>query len=139
MAKRLQHTPDHRFINHQLEHYVGGTWERICFAAAITMTLVFVWASVAPAAGRIPPSGMHHLTHLASFAVLAMAWSFAYPRVRPVLVVLPVVAFGFMQEAIEIVGHGHAFEFSDAIVDAVGTVAGVTFSRLLLFARIPGE
>ena len=109
---------------------------RVCLAIAVTMTLAFLWAGVSPAAGRIAPSGMHDLTHFASFGVLAMAWSFAYARVPSMLVVLSVVAFGFVQEAIEIIGHGHAFEFSDTIVDALGTVAGVACARLLLFARI---
>ena len=118
---------------------MGGTWERVWFAVAITMTLVVLWASVAPAASRIPPSGTHHLGHLVSFGVLAMAWSFAYARAPWVLVLCLVAAFGFMQEAIEIVGHGHAFEVSDAIVDAMGAVAGVAFSRLLLSARISGN
>jgi hypothetical protein len=81
---------------------------------------------------------MHDLAHLASFAVLAIVWSFAYPRLPLLLVVLPVAALGFVQEAIEIVGHGHPFEFSDAIVDALGAVAGVICSRLLLLARIRG-
>lgn len=112
--------------------------ERIFLAVAVTMTFVFLWASVAPVASRIAPSGLHqHLTHFASFGVLAMAWSFAYPRVPSVLVLLPVATFGFIQEAIEIVGHGHAFEFSDAFVDAVGTVAGVAFSRLVQIPATP--
>ena len=102
--------------------------ERGCLVIAVTLTLVFLWASLVPAASRIAPSGMHHLAHVASFGVLTTLWSFAYPRVPSVLMVLSVAAFGFIQEAIEIVGHSHAFEFSDAIIDAVGTVAGVTFA-----------
>jgi hypothetical protein len=112
---------------------------RLSRVAAVTMTFLFLWASVAPAASRIAPSETHHLAHLASFVVYAMTWSVAYPRVRSVLVVLPVAAFGFMLEAIEIVGHSHAFEFYDAIDNAVGTVAGVALSRVLLFAQIPSE
>jgi hypothetical protein len=112
--------------------------ERVCLVIAVTMTLVLLWASVTPAAGRIAPSETHHFAHFATFGVLAVAWSFAYPRAPWVLVMSLVVAFGFVQETIEIVGHGHAFEFLDAIVDAVGTAAGVAASRLLLalFARV---
>lgn len=92
------------------------------------MTLVLVWASMVPVGASIPH---HHLTHLVTFGLFAMAWSFALPRVPAVLIAVTILAFGFAQEALEIVGHAHGFELSDAIVDGVGAVAGVAFSRLL--------
>ena len=82
-------------------------------------------AGVVPSAGQPFQSWMHWLAHFVAFAVLAFAWKCGLPQVPAWIVAIGTVAFGFAHEAIEIVGHSHAFEPEDALVDAAGAIAGV--------------
>jgi len=108
-------------------------FEHICKVVAVTMTILFIWASMVPAGSRIAPSETHYLAHLGSFGLFGLAWSLAYPRVWSLGMLFFVTTFGFILEAIEIVGHGHSFEVYDAIDDSVGAAAGVATSRLLRY------
>ena len=45
------------------------------------------------------------------------------------------MAFGFAQEAIEILGHAHGFELADALVDALGTGFGILLAAV--FSKSP--
>jgi len=107
-------------------------FERAFLTCALLLTIVLLWAGVAPSASKLEPSRLHHLAHFVSFAVLAIAWSFALPRVPAVLIALSVVGFGLAQEVIEIFGHSHGLELRDVIVDAAGALAGVVFARVYL-------
>jgi len=69
-------------------------------------------------------SAPHDLLHVAAYAILALAWVHGLPRVPAFVVALAVAAFGVLHEALEIAGHSHAFEPSDAIMDAVGAALG---------------
>ena len=89
------------------------------------MTIVLLGAGVVPAAGRVVPAGSHWIAHFVSFAIVAFIWKFGLPKVSVFSLALAVVAFGFAHEAIEIVGHAHPYEWSDAVVDAIGAVVGV--------------
>jgi hypothetical protein len=62
--------------------------------------------------------------------ILAFAWRWGLPGVSALIVALALIAFGFVHEAIEIIGHAHAYELGDAVVDAIGSIVGVLLARL---------
>jgi VanZ family protein len=92
---------------------------------AIALTIALLWASFLPTVGQTF-GGDHHLSaHLISFAILALAWTWALTRAHTSIVALFVIGFGFLQEGIEIFGHGHPFEINDVVIDALGAIIGV--------------
>ena len=105
--------------------------QRISVACAIVLTIILLWASVAPSGGEFV-ARHHRSAHLISYAILGVAWRVALMRISGWLVALFVIAFGFLQEGIEIVGHSHPFEVSDALINALGAMAGVGFAQLAL-------
>jgi hypothetical protein len=102
---------------------------RISAVCAIVLTFILLWASVFPSGGEIV-ARHHRGAHLISYAMLAFAWRVALARLAWWLVALFVIAFGFMQEGIEVFGHFHPFEVNDALVNALGAIAGVGFAQL---------
>jgi VanZ family protein len=88
------------------------------------LTVVLLWAGVVPSAGQSFKGGSHWLAHFASFAMLAFALRCGLPRASTLAVALAVIAFGAVHEAIEIIGHVHAYELGDVIVDAIGAGIG---------------
>ena len=101
------------------------------FLAAVALTVVLLAVSWVP----IPPSAAyghwHGIAHLGAFAALGFLWRRAEPRAPLLGVAAAVVAFGFAQEAIEVIGHAHGFELKDALVDAVGATAGIVAAHVL--------
>jgi VanZ family protein len=94
------------------------------------LTIVLLWAGVVPSTGQAFKADLHWPAHLVSFAILAFAWRCALPRVSALIIALAVIAFGAVHEAIEIIGHDHAYELEDAIVDAIGTLIGLVVAHL---------
>ena len=97
------------------------------------MTLLQLWAAWDPSAGEFAAGRLHlHvIAHFGSFALLALAWACGLPGVPIVAIALAVAAFGFAQEAVEVLGHAHPFEWHDALIDAAGALFGVLAARLL--------
>src|SRR5574340_1247162 len=112
------------------ENQIRYNLQRVFLACAIALTVVLLWAGIVSAAGQALGGGSHWLAHFVSFAILAFAWRCGLPRVSAFIVVLAVIAFGFAHEAIEVVGHAHAYELGDAVVDAIGAIAGVLLGYL---------
>jgi VanZ family protein len=106
--------------------------QRAFLALAIPLTIVYLGASVMPSAGRTFSGEWHWSAHVFAFVILAIAWRGALPRVPALVVTLAVIGFGFVQEAIEMVGHAHAFEWRDAIVDTMGVIIGMLLVSLLV-------
>jgi len=104
---------------------------RAFLGAALALSAALVWASFIPAAGHAFGGGWHWLAHFGAFLALALAWRGALPRAPAWGVALGVIAFGFAQEAIEVVGHAHGYELGDALVDALGAVVGIALARLV--------
>ena len=113
--------------------------ERIFIGFGIAMTIAFVWAASNPLPGKVLAAfswsalwlyAAHYAAHFAAFATYAVVWSLGLPRVRPVVLACAVIAFGFLHEAYEIQGHSHGFELDDAIVDALGAIAGLAAREL---------
>lgn len=46
------------------------------------------------------------------------------------MIALPVIGFSFLQEAIEIFGHGHPFESNDVVIDVLGASLGVMLAQV---------
>jgi len=40
------------------------------------------------------------------------------------------MGFGFLQEVIEIFGHGHPFESNDVVIDVLGAIIGVMLAQI---------
>jgi len=51
-------------------------------------------------------------------------------RVSTTVVALYVMGFGFLQEVIEIFGHGHPFESNDVVIDVLGAIIGVMLAQI---------
>lgn len=105
---------------------------RVSLVCAIALTIVLVWASVVPFAGEVFGAKHHRSAHLVSFAILALAWRVALPHMPSWAVALIVVGFGFLHEAIEVIGHAHPYELSDALIDGIGAIMGVTVAQIAM-------
>ena len=79
----------------------------------------------------------HRSAHLISYAALAFAWRGTLTRTPTWILVIAVIAFGFLQEGVEVVTHAHPYELSDAMLDAVGALVGAVGARVAL--RILGN
>jgi VanZ family protein len=110
----------------------GVRSNRVFLSAAIAMTLVQLWVAHEPLVGQaVGRPHMHAVAHFASYLVLSFAWVFGLPAVPSTAIALAVSAFGFGQEALEIVGHGHGLEMRDVAIDAAGAIAGATLGGFL--------
>ena len=103
---------------------------RVSLFCAIALTIALLVASVMPSAGQAFGGDLHRRAHLVSFAVLALAWRWALPRVPISMVALGVIGFAFLHEAIEIFGHGHAYEMEDVAIDASGALIGLILAQV---------
>jgi hypothetical protein len=103
---------------------------RVSLFCAIALTIALLLASVLPSAGQAFGGELHRRAHLVSFAVFALAWRWALPQVPTSMVALGVIGFAFLHEAIEIFGHGHAYEMEDVAIDASGAVIGLILAQV---------
>ncbi|HSQ02646.1 MAG TPA: hypothetical protein VLN59_01345 [Burkholderiales bacterium] len=110
--------------------------ERIFISLGTAMVAWLVWIASAPITGDVfDNSYTHYPAHFAAFAALAITWCLGLPRASVAVLAVPLVAFGFVHEAYEVVGHVHGFELYDALTDAAGAVAGIGCARALLRRR----
>jgi len=110
----------------------GFGLQRASMVSAIGMTAALLVVSVTPSAGATLSSQAHWLVHFAAFAALGAGWTRSLPQIPSLVVTLGAVAFASVHEAIEIVGHSHDYELGDVAVDAVGAMAGVWLTRLMM-------
>ena len=103
--------------------------EKICIALGLVMAVALFWAGGEPAAGEAVSGAWHYAAHLIAFAILAGLWTLGLPKAPATYIALAVVAFGFLHEAYEIIGHAHGFELIDALVDGAGAIAGTIAAR----------
>ena len=103
---------------------------RVSLFCAIALTIALLLAGVMPSAGQAFGGDLHRRAHLISFAVFALAWRWALPRVPISMVALGVIGFAFLHEAIEIFGHGHPYEIEDVVIDACGALTGVILAQV---------
>ena len=107
--------------------------DRAILACAIVLTVGLAWAAVYSRSGHIFANRLHAPAHVGAFALFAFVWARGLPKVSAWAVLLAIVAFAFGHEAVEIVGHGHAFEIADVCYDVAGAIIGV------VLARVPGQ
>jgi hypothetical protein len=93
---------------------------RAAFAAAVALVII----AFLPPPEIVRALAPKWLLHATVFAVFTFAWMLGLPRVSVLWIAPVILVFGFLHEAIEIVGHGHRFELRDALDNAAGTIAG---------------
>lgn len=88
---------------------------------------VLMWASLAPAQ-NIPggASVSDKLLHFVAYLVLGALCVFALPRVRPLVILAGVTAFGLLMEVLQLFTGYRAFEWTDLLSDFVGAAIGMT-------------
>ena len=103
---------------------------RASLVCAIALTIALLVAAVIPSAGLAFRGGIHRHAHLISYAVLALTWRWSLPQVPVPMFALGVIGFAFLQETIEIFGHGHPYEMEDVAIDAAGALIGLILAQL---------
>ena len=101
-------------------------------AAIGWLALVFIICATLSPAGVRPSISSPHLEHFAAFALMGLAFAFAYPN-RILLVVVIVVGAALGLEALQLLTpdrHGRA---ADAFVKALGGISGVCIGQVLSF------
>jgi VanZ family protein len=92
-----------------------------------TVSLVFCLFTVGsfPAVGEAFPGLMHWLVHFMTYALIAFLFGLGWRSMGAIYIAVIVAATGTLHEVSEIVTHSHAFEFRDAIVNALGALMGI--------------
>ena len=106
--------------------------EKLFAATGIAMTAVLLTDAITPLHRDIAPGLPHYVAHLATFAALATVWTLSLPRIGAFYLAAALIAFGFLHEGIEILGHHHSFELYDALTDAAGVILGIGFARRIV-------
>jgi len=105
--------------------------ERLFMAVGLAMAIGLFFIGSEPGAGRLFHGRWHHVAHFVTFALFGVIWTLALPKVPARHIAAGAVAFGFLHEGFEILGHMHAFELRDALVNGVGAIVGATCGWLL--------
>jgi len=111
---------------------------RVFRTVGIAMAIGLFWAAWKPEAGEVfgGHDWLHYFAHFSVFAAFASVWTLGLPRIPTFAIAIGVVAFGFLHETFEITGHVHAFESTDALVDALGATVGVLVTRRFMASII---
>ena len=105
---------------------------RASLVCAIALTILLLWAAVAPSVGDAFAANHHRSAHLISYAIFALTWRVAVAQVPTWIVTLFVIGFAFFHEGIEVFGHAHPYEIDDALIDALGAIIGAVFAHLAM-------
>ena len=120
-------------------HMTIKTQELPILFLGVAMVAALLWTACRPFSpweiGLLGHWYRHYPAHFLIFAALAIVWTLALHRTPAIAVALAIVAFSFMHEGLEIIGHAHGFELHDALVNAFGTLAGVGCGRTALAFR----
>jgi VanZ family protein len=92
--------------------------------AAIGLTIGLFVVGGRPEAGQVFKGNWHWAAHLLSYALIALAYALALPRISVFSVAAIVAAIGGIHEFYEIEAHGHDFETPDLLVNATGALLG---------------
>jgi VanZ family protein len=105
--------------------------QRPAAALAVALTLGLFVVGGRPEAGQVFQGNLHWLAHLGSYALIALTYALAWPRLGVLAVAGIVAAIGGIHETYEITAHGHDFEIADALVNAAGALLGSLLRRLV--------
>jgi VanZ family protein len=107
---------------------------RIARIAAWVLVLAIVVLTLGPPTVR-PVTGFNRdLEHLTAFALLGLAFGLAYPDSRMMLALIG-IAIAALLEALQQVAPGRHAYFSDFLINAVGSCAGLAMAILLDWFR----
>jgi VanZ family protein len=103
---------------------------KVARIAAWLLIVAIVVMTLGPPTMR-PVSGFNRsLEHVAAFALVGLAFGLAYPNHRMRLALIGVAAAALMETLQQIVPGRHAY-FSDFVINAAGTWAGLATAMLL--------
>ena len=103
---------------------------KIARIAAWLLVVAIVVMTLGPPTVR-PITGFNRsLEHVAAFALLGLAFGIAYPGRRMLLALIGVVAAALMETLQQMVPGRHAY-FSDFVINAGGSCAGLAVAVLL--------
>jgi hypothetical protein len=105
-------------------------FQRVCIAASWLALAFIVYATLSPIDAR-PVLAGPQVEHFAAFAVLGLAFGFAYPH-RIILVFAIVVGGAFTLEALQLLTPDRHGRLLDALVKAAGGISGIGVGRLVL-------
>ena len=92
--------------------------------AGIALTVGLFVVGGRPEAGQVFKGNWHWVAHVISYALIALAYALALPRLGVLYVAAIVAAIGGIHEIYEIEKHGHDFETADLLVNALGALLG---------------
>jgi glycine/D-amino acid oxidase-like deaminating enzyme len=104
---------------------------RLSAIAATGLTIGLFVVGGRPEAGQVFTGNAHWVAHLLSYAVIALAYALAMPRLGVLSVMAIVAAVGGIHEVYEIDAHGHPFETVDFLVNAAGAWLGSLLARAI--------
>ena len=106
-----------------------GFIARIGLAAWV---VVLMWTSLAPAE-YVPgaASVSDKVLHLVAYLVLGALCVFALPRVRPLVILAGITAFGLLMEVLQYFTGYRAFEWTDLLSDVIGAAIGMTAALIV--------
>jgi len=103
------------------------------FIAICLTTGVFVLGGQAWSAtligGAVPH--WHYFAHFASFAIIALSYARALPRIPLLIIACVAVAVGGLHELYQLLTPNHDAELDDFLVNAAGAICGTLASRTL--------
>lgn len=91
--------------------------------AILLIVALFIIGSF-PATGEAFPGAMHWAVHLCYYALITFTLGLGWQNMRAMHIALIVAGVGVVHELTEIITHSHRFETEDAIVNAIGALAG---------------
>lgn len=108
----------------------GQQFARVSRIAFWTCAVAVLVLSLAPATAPMPSTGWDKTNHLLAFAMLAFWAHGAYPG-RTSAVLLGLLAYGGLIEALQALTPDRSAEWGDLLADSAGLVFGEMLARLV--------
>jgi VanZ family protein len=119
-----------------MSSFTDSDVQRFAAVAAVVLTTALFVIGGRPEAGQVFKGPWHFIAHFGTYAVIAVAYLMAWPRLNFLACAALVAAIGAIHEAYEIEAHGHGFEVADAIVNGAGALFGAFLARWQLRKRL---
>lgn len=113
-------------VRHLIHH--SRLWQGLL---ALTV-LAILYLATAGSPRELPSTGLDKINHLLAFAVLAVQWRLAFPRMHRIGVILGLLSYGVLIELIQLPLPHRSAEGADIIADALGVALGLGVHALLV-------
>lgn len=113
-------------VRHLIHH--SRLWQGLL---ALTV-LAILYLATAGSPRELPSTGLDKINHLLAFAVLAVQWRLAFPRMRLVGVILGLLGYGVLIELIQLPLPHRSAEGADVLADALGVALGLGVHAVLM-------